>query len=169
MLTLRTSNLYVKHIVSRHLYLQFESQFDANICIRETVVCEYLYVQRNVIRRMFVQGHGIMRIFVQGSVVMRIFICTKIYSNVNICTGECSNANIRARECNPKNFAVHMRVCYVRGNSFALLFAFCLNTVCKTTIHSYSMHVFFISVVMILAFLFGDCRIYLSSYFKYVI
>jgi hypothetical protein len=123
------------------MYLQSESQFDANLCVRGTVVCEYLFVQRKVIRRMFVQGHGIMRIFVQGSVVMRIFIRTRKCSNVNICTGECSNANIRAREHNAKYFAVHMRVCCARGNSPAL-FSFCLNTARKITIHSYSMHVF---------------------------
>jgi hypothetical protein len=128
------------------------------VCVRGAVVCEYLSVQRNVIRRMFVQGHGIMRIFVQGSVVMRIFICTRVCSNANICTGECSNANIRARECsNAKNFAAHMRVCYVRGNSLAVLFSFCLNTLWFDAC-------LFISVVMILAFLFGDYHMYMSSY-----
>jgi hypothetical protein len=128
------------------MYLQSGSQFDANICLcKGTVVCEYLSVQRNVIRRMFVQGHAVMRIFVLVSVLMRIFICTSVCSNANIRTGECSNANIRAREfSNAKIFAA-IHAYLLRRGKFAcssVFFLFKVQYVSKITKQSYSMHVF---------------------------
>jgi hypothetical protein len=102
------------------MYLQSESQFDANICLgKGTVVCEYMSVKRNVIRGMFVQGHAVMRIFVLGSVVMRIFICTRVCSNANICPGECGNANIRAKECSSAKIFAAIRACLLRKGKFA--------------------------------------------------
>ena len=119
-LSVRTGNLCVKPILSPHMYLQSESHFDANIWLyKGTVVCEYLSVQRNVIRRMFVQGHAVMRIFVLGIVVLRIFICIRMCSNANICTGECSNANIRASECSNAKIFAAIHACLLRKGKFA--------------------------------------------------
>jgi hypothetical protein len=124
------------------MYLQSESQFDANICLcKGTVVWEYLSTKEcnraNVC--------AVMRIFVLGSVVMRMFICTRVCSNANICVGGCSNANIRARECNNANIFAAIRACLLREGKFAcsFFFSFCLKyNMSKITIQSYSKHIF---------------------------